>query len=145
MLVALLQPSSRGRIQLSSAVPDAPLLIRPALLEDPADLERVVYGAELVRDLARTVPLAARLGDEQWTGGADVARTVKAEIAAYHHPVGTCRMGPASDPESVVDHTGHVYGLDNLIVADASIVPVIPAANTNLTALMLAEKLAEQF
>jgi choline dehydrogenase-like flavoprotein len=51
-------------------------------------------------------------------------------------------MGPASDPSAVVDATGKVHGLDGLSVCDASIFPVIPRANTNLPAAMLAEKLA---
>ncbi len=133
MLLALLQPRSRGRLRLGSADPTAPLLIEPALLDDPVDQERVKYGAELVRELARTAPLSAHLGDARSPG----------DVRAYHHPVGTCRMG--SGPEAVVDHTGHVHGLDGLMIADASIIPAIPAANTNLTVLMLAEHLARQY
>ena len=59
----------------------------------------------------------------------------------YYHPVGACKMGPDSDPAAVVDSTGKVHGLDNLYVADASIMPVVPRANTNLPTLMLAERI----
>jgi choline dehydrogenase len=132
LLLALLQPRSRGRLRLSKAESGTPLLIEPALLEDPHDAERFESGVGLVRDLARTPPLSAHLGDEY-----DVP-----EVAAYHHPVGTCRMGDG--PDAVVDHTGHVHGIDGLVVADASIIPSIPGANTNLTVLMLAEHLSAQ-
>ena len=60
----------------------------------------------------------------------------------YYHPVGTCKMGPESDPDAVVDARGKVYGVDNLYVADASIMPIVPRANTNLPALMVAERVA---
>ncbi len=55
---------------------------------------------------------------------------------------GTCRMGAADDPDAVVDPVGRVRGVENLPVADASIMPIIPRANTNLPTLMIAEKLA---
>lgn len=61
----------------------------------------------------------------------------------YRHAVGTCRMGPADDPLAVVDADGRVHGLSGLRVADASVMPTIPRANTNLPTLMLAEKLAD--
>ncbi|MDB5873759.1 MAG: hypothetical protein JWQ07_3201 [Ramlibacter sp.] len=60
------------------------------------------------------------------------------------HPVGTCAMGQAGDPLSVVDETFRVHGIDNLFVADASVMPVIPSANTNLPTIMLAELAAER-
>ena len=60
----------------------------------------------------------------------------------YHHPVGTCRMGPPGDPDAVVDHAGRVHGMAGLRVVDASIMPSIPAANTNLPTMMVAERVA---
>jgi choline dehydrogenase-like flavoprotein len=62
--------------------------------------------------------------------------------AEDYHPVGTCKMGPADDPRAVVDARGQVHGLEGLYVADASIMPVIPRANTNVPTLIVAEKLA---
>ena len=61
----------------------------------------------------------------------------------YHHPVGTCSMGPASDPAAVVDDCGRVHGIDGLRVADASVMPDVPSANTHIPTLMVAERLAE--
>jgi choline dehydrogenase len=69
-------------------------------------------------------------------GDAELERYIRANCWSYHHPVGTCAMG------SVVDECGRVYGVDNLSVIDASIMPSIPSANTHLPTLMLAERLA---
>ena len=60
----------------------------------------------------------------------------------YHHPVGTCAMGPAPGSGSVVDAAGAVHGIDSLTVADASVMPDIPSANTHLPTVMIAERIA---
>jgi choline dehydrogenase len=62
---------------------------------------------------------------------------VRAEVRGFFHPVGTCAIG------SVVDAQGRVRGVENLVVADAAIMPTIPRANTNLTTAALAERIAE--
>ena len=63
-------------------------------------------------------------------------------VSPYFHPVGTCAMGCPGDGRSVVDATARVYGFENLHVADASIMPAIPRANTNLSVLAAAEHIA---
>jgi choline dehydrogenase len=68
---------------------------------------------------------------------------VRSRVDTYHHPVGTCRMGPDSESGAVVDATGAVHGVSGLVVADASIMPDIPAANTNLPVIMVAERIAD--
>jgi len=60
-----------------------------------------------------------------------------------HHICGTCKMGPASDPMAVVDQYGRVHGLDNLRIADASIMPDCIRANTNATTIMIGERVAD--
>jgi 5-(hydroxymethyl)furfural/furfural oxidase len=60
----------------------------------------------------------------------------------FYHPCGTCRMGAAADPKTVVDEQCRVVGVDGLRVADASIMPCVTRANTNLPAIMIAEKLS---
>ena len=67
---------------------------------------------------------------------------IKPRIVGNHHPVGTCSMGPASDPAAVVDASLRVHGVDNLYVVDASIFPSIPRANVHLTVLGVAERAA---
>ena len=60
----------------------------------------------------------------------------------YHHPVGTCAMGPAPDCGSVVDAAGVVHGIEGLSVADASVMPDIPSGNTHIPTIMIAERIA---
>jgi choline dehydrogenase len=145
LLVGLLTPRSRGRVRLRSSDPAAAPDIDVGLLRDPDDLPRLVSGVRQARRLAETAPLRGHLGDELWpgpsvAGDAEVAEAIKAECNVYQHPVGTCRMG--NDPLAVVDHFGRVHGITGLTVADASIMPTIPRANTNVPTLMIAEKLS---
>jgi 5-(hydroxymethyl)furfural/furfural oxidase len=72
-----------------------------------------------------------------------LAAWVKERATAFYHPVGTCRMGAPDDPAAVVDPACRVLGVEGLRVIDASIMPTIPRANTNLTTIMLAEKMAD--
>ena len=65
------------------------------------------------------------------------------EVTHTNHISGTCKMGPASDPLAVVDQEGRVHGLDGLRVADASIMPDCVRANTNATAMMIGERMAD--
>jgi choline dehydrogenase-like flavoprotein len=67
---------------------------------------------------------------------------VRIRSATYHHPAGTCRMGPDPDGGAVVDARGRVHGIEHPHVADASIMPAIPSANTNLPTIMIAERVA---
>jgi choline dehydrogenase len=126
LLVALMRPRSRGVLRLASAGPPR---IDPGHLHEPADAERLGEGSRLAHRLARHL-------------GVDGPEPTLENVGSYQHPVGTCRMGPAEDPSSVVDGTGRVHGTEGLSVIDASIMPSIPSANTNLPTLMLAERLA---
>ena len=143
--VANMTPLSRGSMQLTSVHPLATLKIDTAYLSDPEgrDLAILWNGIELVRDYARRSPLADLLGEEiSPTVNYKIAEDVPGDNLHYYHPVGTCKMGPESDPTAVVDSRGKVYGVDNLYVADASVIPVIPRANTNIPALVVGERIA---
>ena len=97
-------------------------------------------GVTLSREIAARPSLAELIGKElDDTANVDSIEAVRRNSLHYYHPVGTCKMGPDSDPASVVDPTGKVHGLDGLYVTDASIMPAVPRANTNLPTLMLAE------
>ena len=144
--VANMTPLSRGSVQLTSADPFATLKIDTAYLSDleGRDLAILWNGIELVRDYACQAPLAAWIGEETPpTASYRTPEDVRRDNLHYYHPVGTCKMGPQSDPTAVVDARGKVYGVDNLYVADASIMPVVPRANTNIPALVVGERLAE--
>jgi choline dehydrogenase-like flavoprotein len=67
---------------------------------------------------------------------------VRKQVRTYNHGAGTCRMGPAGQPDAVVDAHGQVHGFDGLFVIDASIMPRIPAGNTNIPTVMVAERCA---
>jgi choline dehydrogenase-like flavoprotein len=74
---------------------------------------------------------------------AELKKFVLSNVFDAAHISGTCRMGSADDPEVVVDDHGRVLGLENLRVADASIFPWVPSANTNFSAILVGEKIAD--
>jgi choline dehydrogenase len=73
----------------------------------------------------------------------DWEKFARSTYTSYFHGVGTCKMGPASDLMAVVDQKLRVHGFENLWVGDASIMPTVVHANTNLTVMMIAERAAE--
>jgi len=147
ILTSVMTPRSRGAVRLRSPDPrDAPR-IDLGLFTDPDDMARMLDAIRIVRRVAGTEPLSGLLGT-QLMPAADaidndaLAAAVRAGCEIYHHPVGTCRMGRADDPDSVVDSRGAVHGVRDLFVIDASIMPTIPAANTNVPTIMIAERCA---
>jgi choline dehydrogenase len=132
-----MKPTSAGRLRLRSRDPrDLPDVER-GFLRDPSDLETIVEGLELTRALAEQASLARLLGPEVAPGDESLESYARRNMRNYFHPAGTCGIG------RVVDAAGRVLGIDGLIVADASIMPTIPRANTNLTTVAIAERLAE--
>ena len=148
--VFAMKPASRGRVLLRSADPDALPLVEQRFLSDPGDrdLATIVEGVERVRELAAAPQLAGLIDHEAFPGPSvsdreSLAAWVREAVRGYFHPVGTCAMGPTSDKLAVVDATGGVHGIENLYVADASVMPTIPRANTNLPTAAIAERMAE--
>src|SRR5262249_15341560 len=76
---------------------------------------------------------------------AGLTAALQATVGTYHHPVGTCAMGRDPARGAVVDARGRVHGTIGLVVADASVMPEIPAATTNLPTMMVAERIATMF
>jgi choline dehydrogenase len=149
LTVACMTPRSRGALKLKSADPSAaPILDHNYLADvDGEDTRVLVDGVQLAREIVSEPRLAALLGEEKEPGSRagtrdQIAEFVRANVAHYYHPVGTCAMGPARDRNAVVDARGQVHGLDNCYVADASVMPVIPRANTNLPALVVGLRIA---
>lgn len=145
-----MKPASEGSVRLRSRDPVDPPEVALGFLSDPAgaDLRVVVDGAELVRRFADTAQLAALVEVESVPGPEVRSRRqleayVRESVRGYFHGVGTCAMGPESDPAAVVDGAGRVHGVEALHVCDASIMPTIPRANTNLTTIAIAERIAE--
>jgi choline dehydrogenase len=129
----LVGPKSRGHIAVCSADPFEAPAIHPNYLSHPEDIERLLKGVRLMRRILAAAPMAARIEAELAPGREAVS---DAELIAYMkqngstswHPVGTCRMGPTDDSDSVVDQQLRVHGIEGLMVVDASIMPRITSA-----------------
>ena len=144
MYVALMAPLSRGNLALRDKDPESSPVIDTGYFTDPGDedLVRLMDGVSMTREIARQQPLAELIGAElEETAGMITTGDLRRNSLHYFHPVGTCKMGPDSDSAAVVDPTGRVHGAEGLYVADASIMPVVPRANTNLPTLMAAERI----
>jgi choline dehydrogenase len=140
--VHLIEQRTRGRLTLASTDPSADPIVENNMLEDDRDVAAIVDAMRFVDSLTRHPELAPYYGtrvgpaDDDWAG---FARTT---YTSYYHGVGTCRFGPDGDPLAVTDPTLRVRGLDNLWVADASVLPVVPHANTNVSAMLTGEAVA---
>jgi choline dehydrogenase len=132
-----MKPSSAGRVRLRSHDPSDLPLVERGFLRDPNDLKTVVEGLAFARALAAETPLARLLGEERDPGAEELAAYATRTMRNYFHPAGTCGIG------RVVDTQGRVRGVEALVVVDASVMPTIPRANTNLTTVAIAERLAE--
>ena len=141
-----LRPTSRGEVRLTSTDPDVAPSIRPHYLSTGEDRRIAADAIRLTRRLMRQ-PALARYRPEEFRPGPEVsdsdADLVKAagDIGTtIFHPVGTAKMGLASDPLAVVDERLRLRGLESLRVIDASVMPTITSGNTNTPTIMIAAK-----
>jgi choline dehydrogenase len=146
--VCNLRPTSRGHVRIRSADPRAHPAIMLNYLSTPEDRRVAAESLRLARKVAAQPALAkyrpaefkpgieSQSDDELAKAAGDVGTTI-------FHPVGTCRMGVASDRSAVVDSRLRVLGLERLRVVDASIMPTITSGNTNSPTVMIAERGAE--
>lgn len=144
-LIGLMRPAYRGRISLRSADPLAPPVIEHQQLSCDDDIEQIVEGIGIARDILKQSPVMQYIDGEMRPGPEantpeDLRAYVKMAAIPMYHPVGTAKMGRADDPMAVVDPDLKVIGTDGLWVADASIFPSLPAGNTNATAIMTGDK-----
>lgn len=139
-------PWSRGEIRLSSADPLAAPRIVPGYFSDPRDMATLRLGLERVREITAAPAMRAVIGREIMPGsGIRTAEALEAEIrhnaATSYHQSGTCAMG--TGPDAVVDPELRVRGVRGLRVADASVIPRLPAAALHAVTLMIGEKAAD--
>ena len=145
--VDLLHPFSRGIVGLNSTDPrDAPL-IDPRYLSDERDLKTLLKGGQIQQRIIESSPFDSIRGDMLYPVRIDDVAAMEADIRnradTQYHPVGTCKMGPDSDPLAVVDAQLRVKGIEGLRVADASIFPELISGNTNAPVIMIGEKVSD--
>ena len=143
--VCNLRPLSRGFVRIKSADPHIYPVIQPNYLSTEHDRKVAVDSMKLTRKICAAEALAKYRPEEFMPGPlvqtdeemADAAGNIGTTI---FHPVGTCKMGPASDVDAVVDARLRVHGIARLRVVDASIMPTITSGNTNSPTVMIAEQ-----
>ncbi|MCG8594123.1 MAG: GMC family oxidoreductase N-terminal domain-containing protein [Kiloniellales bacterium] len=146
ILSGVARPHSRGHVMLASADPAVPPIVDPNYLSEAQDWKAYRFATELCREIGAGKAYDAFRKAEVLPGGGELSaaqwRTFLGKsLNTYFHPTSTCRMGV--DEEAVVDPELRVYGVQNLRVADASIMPSITTSNTNAPSTMIGWKCAE--
>jgi choline dehydrogenase len=145
--VCTLRPESRGTIRLKSKDPKEHPLIDANYLAERRDLDTLIDGVKMGRDIFAQAGLDPYRADEFQPGAAvktdaELEQWIRAKCETIYHPVGTCKMGPSTDPMAVVDNRCRVHGLVGLRVVDASVMPTLVGGNTNAPTIMIAERVA---
>ncbi len=147
--VALYLAASKGEIRLQSTDPHVQPFLDYHLLEEPFDKQRMREGVRLAANIfsrpefkdivqERIEPLDSDLASDD-----ALDAWLEREITTGQHLTSTCKMGPASDPTAVIDQHGRVYGVQGVRVADASAMPECVRANTNVTTILIGERMAD--
>lgn len=142
------RPDSIGYVRAKSADPFMAPVIQPNYLAAESDRRVLLAGMKIARKLISSQPLQKYYEREEFPGSEkvsdeDLMAAAKQRGTTTFHLMGSCRMGPESDPTSVVDDQLRVRGMEALRVVDASIMPTMPSANLNASVLMIAEKAAD--
>lgn len=141
------RPESTGTVELRSADPLAPPLIKPNYLTQSLDVRTLVSGLKVLRDIYEQPAFKGLVTGEEYLPGRGLRSDMELETFArtrggtVFHPVGTCRMG--SDSDAVVDPLLRVRGIDRLRVIDASVMPNMVSTNTNAASIMIGERGAQ--
>ncbi|CAA9964970.1 hypothetical protein CFE70_007983 [Pyrenophora teres f. teres 0-1] len=147
LLVGVQHPFARGSVHINSSDPSTAPLINPRYLSTPYDLESLKAAVKYTRKLSNTAPFKdvwisefdpgmSTQTDAQWE------TYVRDNVGTFYHPLGTCAMLPKKDG-GVVDPQLRVYGVKNLRVVDASIMPMIVSAHIQTAVYGIAERAAE--
>jgi choline dehydrogenase len=141
-----LRPDARGDVRIKSASPSASPEIRFNFLRTRYDIETLTAGMRLIRKIAHQPALAPYVGEELIPGpgmqsDAEIEEAIRKHGGSNMHPVGSCRMGTSET--GVVDPRLRVHGVANLRIIDGSIMPTLPAGNTNAATIMIGEKGAD--
>ena len=144
MCPGIFRPKSRGHIRLTGPNPLDPVELTANHLEEPDDVKALIRCVELCRDIASSVALRPFTKREVIPGGAkgkSLETFIRDSVVTYWHQTGTAKMG--RDSMSVVDHQLKVYGIENLRIADGSIMPRITTGNTMAPCVIIGERAGE--
>lgn len=146
--VCQLRPESRGRVGLASADPLADPAIFANYLATEEDRRALREGVKMMRQVAAQPALDPYRTEELFPGkdvqtDEEIDAWIRQHAETIYHPVGTCKMGAASDEMAVVDAELKVRGIEGLRVVDASVMPTLVGGNTNAPTIMIAEKAAD--
>ena len=141
----VLRPKSRGSVSLFSNNPLADPLIDVGFLNEDDDVNVLLKGYKITREILHSNALKGTTGKELYSNGSmsddELIHILRQHSDTVYHPIGTCKMG--NDEMAVVDSELRVHGLENLRVVDASIMPTLIGGNTNAPAIMIAEKASD--
>jgi choline dehydrogenase len=142
------RPESTGYVRARTADPFEAPAIQPNYLADETDRQVLLSGMKLARRLLQTEPLMPFFAGEIYPGPGvqtddELLAAARERGTTTFHLMGSCRMGPESDPTAVVDDALRVRGIEGLRVADASIMPTMPSANLNASTMMIGEKASD--
>jgi len=149
MSVALYLALGSGELRLTSTDPNVQPFLDYNYLQEPFDRQRLRDGIRMVMKLAEDEAFREIIEEQIEPADADLESDdalddwLMREVSTAQHISGTCKMGPASDPMAVVDQYGKAHGLEGLRVVDASIMPDCIRANTNVTTMMIGERIAD--
>jgi choline dehydrogenase len=144
MLAGVVRPKSRGRVCLSGSGSGDPMRIEANLLSHPDDIKAALACVELCREIGNSQALRSFVRREVMPGnltGLDLQNFIRDAAISYWHQSGTARVG--RDAMSVVDGELRVYGIENLRIADASIMPRVTTGNTMAPCVVIGERAAE--
>lgn len=144
LYAGVVRPKSRGQIRLTGPTPDDPIQIEANTLSHPDDMKAAVASVELCREIGNSPPLRPFTKREVMPGnlkGAALEDFVRDAASTYHHQTCTAKMG--RDSMSVVDGQLKAYGIENLRIADGSIMPRVTTGNTMAPCIVIGERAAE--
>jgi choline dehydrogenase len=144
--VGVLHTVSRGWVKLRSSDPLELPRIRFNMFTEQPDMANMIEAVKRSRELFAQAPMRELIAEEllpgpQFQSDAELEQAIRAQAEHRHHAVGTCRLG--TDERAVVDAQLRVHGIENLRVADASVLPEDPSGNTNVPTMMIGEKAAD--
>ena len=146
--VCVIRPTSRGSVHARSADPKEPPKIIHNYLSTDHDKKLSIEGFKLQRRIYQSAAFQQHATDEILPGPSvqtddEILDFWKREAMSTYHPVGSAKMGPADDPDAVVDNELRVHGVDGLRVVDCSIFPLIPSGNTHAPVVAVAARAAD--